>query len=103
MILDMDDDARNERWRGTDDAPLDEREKRERMLWQARYETTMQLRRYGSLDKWPTLLLEPKQFPRCECGCHRVAHKLHGTDRGACTGCTNCRLFSARSGHKDQR
>lgn len=89
MKLDLDHDQRVADLR-------DEVSERELMLRNARRETESKLALYGSIDKWPALLLEPKQFKRCTCGCARTDHRLIGTDRAGCKNCPTCRLFTFR-------
>jgi hypothetical protein len=61
----------------------------------ARREINDQIAKYGSLERWPTLSLLPKEFSICECGCDRTSHHLAGMQRLGCkkTGC--CDMFVA--------
>ncbi len=48
----------------------------------ARAQTYGQIRKWGSLDNWPTLLIEDRRFAICTvCGKHRTSHPWVGTER----------------------
>ena len=52
----------------------------------AALETESKLALYGSLDKWPTLLLGPGEFYACGCGHHRAKHTFDmNLQRAACS------------------
>lgn len=73
----------------------------------ARAQAAAKIAEYGSIDRWPTLMLEPERYARCTCGHSRAAfgngaaygHRLIGTDRGSCKtkGCL-CKMFVADRG-----
>lgn len=66
----------------------------------ARAQAAAKIAEYGSIDRWPTLMLEPERYARCACGHTRAyGHRLISTDRGSCKGkgCL-CKMFVADRG-----
>lgn len=45
---------------------------------------------YGSTDRWPTLQLNPNEFPFCTCGHERHGRHRIGSDSSPC-GVKNCK------------
>lgn len=63
----------------------------------ARMQAEQKIALHGSIEKWPTMPLEPRRFATCVCDHSRTkSHRMIGTDRGPCTAkdC-DCKLFVA--------
>lgn len=52
---------------------------------------SLDVSRYASIERWPTVSLLPNQFSHCKCGHLRTSHRFEGPDRRGCLGSKSCR------------